>query len=98
MEIKKAIAEIWYMKKFNYTLAPDEVFTMAISALERQIGKKPRTERVDFDKYGEYCINYYCPCCNRRMVSKDKTGWFTGNNCRYCECGQKIDWSGVEDD
>lgn len=98
MEIKEAIE--WIKKHHDTQMNSDdsEAMRMAISALENQIGKKPRTERVDFNKYGEYCINYYCPCCNRRMVSKDKTGWFAGNNCRYCECGQKIDWSEVADD
>lgn len=34
----EAIAELRNMQKFNYTLAPDEVFQMAISALEKQDG------------------------------------------------------------
>lgn len=66
---------------------------MAIAALEKQEGKRPRTKRTNYDKYGQYCVDYYCPCCNRRIVSWDLTGWFGGKPVMYCECGQRIDWS-----
>lgn len=43
----EAIAELRNMHKFNYTLAPDEVFQMAISALDKQVGKKPIGIKVE---------------------------------------------------
>lgn len=81
-------------EKINEEFSADtaEAFCMAISALEKQEGKKPRTMRTDYDKYGEYCVNYYCPCCNRRIISRDSAGWFGGKPVMYCECGQKILW------
>lgn len=77
-----------------------EAAQMAISALEKQVGKKTITERRDYVVFDdEYCINCYCPVCNRRIVSKDSTGFFAGHTAEYCEkCGQKIDWSEVDDE
>lgn len=65
---------------------------MAITALEKQEGKKP----VEFeDKY------YGCPACGNVLMHKwvkyptqlrDKT-----DGLSYClSCGQKLDWSGEE--
>lgn len=96
MEIKKAI-ELLQDVLFSLPGKYEEALQMAISALEKQEPKKPRTERTDYDTLGDYCINCYCPCCNRRVVSKDSTGWFAGKPVKYCECGQKIDWSEVDD-
>ena len=36
MSREEAIIEIQNMRKFNYTLAPEEVFDMAINALNRE--------------------------------------------------------------
>lgn len=61
---------------------------MAIQALEKQIPKKPKTNRVDLE-------TTYCKClsCNITTVLY--------RNCimNYCkECGQKLDWSDGNDD
>lgn len=72
MEIKEAIAELRNMRKFNYTLAPDEVFTMAISALEKQDGKKPLP--ISNDSTWSKCpvcgntgIDEYCDKCGQHI-------------------------------
>ena len=41
LTIQEAIYEIMNMKKYNYTLAPDEVFDMAIEALAKRIPVDP---------------------------------------------------------
>lgn len=89
MEIKEAIAELRNMQKFNYTLAPNEVFTMAISALEKQDGKKPTHEATIYRSFN-------CPYCKNvvdhfeEFIPKVKTRIMY----QYCHfCGQKIDWS-----
>ena len=62
MTREEAIKEIKNMAKFNYTLAPTEVFDMAIKALEQEpILDKIRAEideeadyaYADFDRYKE---------------------------------------------
>lgn len=60
-----------------------EALDVAIQALEKQIPKKPKTNRVDSETI--YCK---CPSCNITTVLY--------RNCimNYCkECGQKLDWS-----
>ncbi len=66
-----------------------EAFNMAISALEKQIPKKPFYEG---DGYADGKIVYdtwICPCCDTRYeVDYDEYD--------YCpECGQGIDWSDI---
>ena len=97
----------------TYNVMPDveSACDMAISALEKQIPKKPILKNgesrsfVDYeDGHGEYKVtewqDWVCPIC----------GWFVGQRynwsqnhshyqrkCNYCnECGQKLDWSDVD--
>lgn len=76
------------------SLYMSEAIDTAIDALEKQDKKKPKISRKDFYSFeGEYLLDFYCPCCNRRLISKDSTGWFSGKLESYCcECGQRIDW------
>lgn len=53
----------------------------AISALEKQIPKKPYTDNEN----GEYEKDY-CPTCHSSLFPND----------HHCRCGQKIDWSDAE--
>lgn len=65
--------------------------TLAISALEKQIPKKPTAHKVDVPKikvgngfFGKGTTVYRCPCCNE-LISRI---------CDCCyKCGQAIDWS-----
>lgn len=65
---------------------------VAIAALEKQISKKPQQ-----DEYFKH--DYICSCCGKKLaesvdddcdLEEEMAGW-----CPYC--GQKIDWSEVEE-
>lgn len=68
---------------------------MAISALEKQVGKKPKIVPNEFQKYEEDEWNdYLCPKCGRTIISKHNGQWFCGKRQHFCDlCGQRIDWS-----
>ena len=83
----EVILEIRNMQRFNYTLADDEVFNMAIKALEKQIPYKPQ----------EYEDKYYGCKCGEVLLEKWEVyqtkmmpkSW----GLPYClACGQKLDW------
>lgn len=74
--IKIAIAEV----EWNYPMGYAVAFENAISALEKQIPKKPLKKSIEYD--GEYG---YCPCCNHVVA-----GYDSNNVCRHC--GQALDW------
>ena len=86
--IKVAIAEVEWNYPMDYTVAFEE----AITALEKQIPKKPKEYE---DKY------YACPNCGNVTMMKwerypdslmDKS-----NGLPYClGCGQCLDWEGIE--
>ena len=83
--IKTAIAEVEWYYPMDYAIA----FEIAISALEKQIPKKPifweyRTieSPIPNDDWG-----YECPCCGNRDIDYPE---------HHCECGQAIDWSDQE--
>lgn len=64
----------------------------AISALEKQIPKKPDLEGDGYDDSGELVYDTgYCPDCKHEFeVYYDAT--------KYCpNCGQHLDWSNIED-
>ena len=64
-----------------------EAFQMAIHILEKQIAKKPKkTESEGF----RYTDTYRCPLCG---------GNFSGTGiAEYCyHCGQKLDWSEIDE-
>ena len=58
-----------------------EARDMAISALEKQIPKKPYKDNEN----GVYEKDH-CPTCHRSLFPND----------HHCECGQAIDWSDEE--
>lgn len=98
MTAKKAIGflrmHFEYLKE-RWKPYPDynvlEAIRFAISAIEKQIPKKPTP--IDYEKYMDTVKNalflkgsYWCPNCNH--VVKCGT---------YCsDCGQKLDWSDEE--
>lgn len=71
-----------------------EEMNIAISALEKQIAKKPTAHKVDVPKikvgngfFGKGTTVYRCPCCNE-LISRI---------CDCCyKCGQAIDWSDIK--
>ena len=68
----------------------DEAAQMAITALEKQIPKKPiKYSGKDSTKDQLAC----CPICDG-CVDWTYNGFWRKGNPQYCkECGQKIDWS-----
>lgn len=63
----------------------ENAYSMAIQALEKQIAKKPRF----------YAFNYYCSVCDN-LVGNNEFEW---RRFKYCDtCGQKLDWSGEQED
>ena len=81
-DIKKAKAHFDYGIKCDIFSEPVTSYAkMAISALEKQIPKKPG---IPFDSIHQ---EYECPKCPHRV---DKTQL-------YCDkCGQALDWSDTE--
>lgn len=75
-----------------------DAIDMAISALEKQVGKKPKIVPNEFQKYEEDEWNdYLCPKCGRTIISKHNGQWFCGKRQHFCDlCGQRIDWSDEE--
>lgn len=76
--IKIAIAEV----EWNYPMGYAVAFETAISALEKQIPKKPN---IHGHREGREInsISYTCPVCNQH-IGREK----------YCKhCGQALDWS-----
>ena len=75
--IKIAIAEVEWNYPMDYSIA----FDMAITALEKQIPKKPR-KYIAFDGIERNG----CPACLKDEIL------YAGQ--KYCSvCGKKIDWS-----
>lgn len=69
-----------------------EMTKIALSALEKQVAKKPKAHPVDVEKLkiGNWCkitTIYRCPNCNR-IVSQ------AYEFCRIC--GQALDWRDTE--
>ena len=65
---------------------------MAIEAIKKQVPMKPTVQNED-----EYVVNYKCPKCECRFVSKIDGEFVAGMHYPYCYiCGQRIDWEGVE--
>ncbi len=93
-DIEKAIEII--REDFKYSLGNtplvNDVLNLAISALEKQIPKKPKKQpymQEEFDSGTEYL----CPNCELLVggYSDDLEDWCGQHD--YCEdCGQKIDW------
>lgn len=85
-----------------------EALDVAIQALEevqqyRQIGtpeecrawkeKQSANKVISFD-YNNGTVNYGCPVCKRKIISKIDGKWCGGTFNEYCDrCGQKLDWS-----
>ena len=61
----------------------NEAIDTALSALEKQVGRKP---------VGTHYAHMKCPACNHRIPSgMGSSSRRRDNWCNYC--GQKIDWS-----
>lgn len=62
------------------------------TAAEKQTAKKV----ISFD-YHNGTVNYGCPVCKRKIISKVDGEWCGGTFNEYCDrCGQHLDWSDIE--
>ena len=77
-----------------YTDEAKEAFNMAISALEKQIPKKPK--RIDKNATFDGNWKKVCPACGRVLVERITTPEESYpriyNHTPHCICGQAIDW------
>ena len=94
---------ISYLRRYGYFIAHDsskveEALNMAISALEKQIPKKP----IRIDKNKEFDGNWkkICPSCGRVLMERITTSESSYpqhyNYTGHCWCGQVIDWEKEE--
>lgn len=78
----KALEEIQQYREIG---TPEE----CRAAVEKQTAKKV----VSFE-YHNGTINYGCPVCKWKIISKINGEWCVGTFNEYCDrCGQKLDWS-----
>lgn len=98
--------ELWYMQGTGSEHI--ESVETAIQALEevqqyRQIGtveecreavEKQTAKKVTSFDYHNGTVNYGCPICKRKIISRIDGEWCGGTFNEYCDrCGQKLDWS-----
>lgn len=68
-------------------------YDITIQALEKQIPKKTTIFKYPNRDH----INYGCPVCRRKIISKIDNVWCCGEFSDYCDrCGQRLDWSGED--
>ncbi len=72
----------------NVTAEQDKALAMAQMALKKQIPKKPK-----ICDYGNGTVNFGCPNCKRKIISKIGGDWCGGETSNCCDrCGQALDW------
>lgn len=104
--LDKPFKEVEYDKEKNYkelcqmALVSEEVKQYRAigtveecrAAVEKQTAKKV----ISFD-YNNGTVNYGCPVCKRKIISKIDGKWCGGTFNEYCDrCGQKLDWRNEE--
>jgi hypothetical protein len=58
-------------------------------ALKKQIPRKPKNYLVNMK-----CIDFLCPNCKKKIISKVDGEWVAGKKQQHCDnCGQALDWS-----
>ena len=63
---------------------------IAISALEKQIPKKPIEDSANLTDFK----TFHCPICNKKIVSRVDGEWIAGSPQKYCDdCGQALDFN-----
>ena len=71
---------------------------IAISALEKEIAKKP--ERINKNSVFDGNWKMICPCCGailvERITTEDKSYPIQYNMTNHCKCGQTLDWGDTE--
>ena len=76
-----------YSYQDGYTDEAREALDMAISALEKQIPKKPEQSKTPRYGMGYEYYDWHCPTCGRFLAFETSKGG------HHCICGQAIDWT-----
>jgi len=71
----------------------NEAVKMAIEALEDKIPRKIEKQVDMFDT----SYKLYCPACGMYCGTRGKHSIWIGSKPAYCDCGQRLDWSDVDD-
>lgn len=97
MTVLEAISELKEIIDSEFqTEKQEEAYSIAISALEKQIPKRPVETKVNFfmnleniKELEDVCrLDFICPNCYEAVVGQP----YTPNHCKHC--GQKLDWEG----
>ena len=95
MTIEEAIIDI---RENIQPIIGGKSLDIAISAIEKQIAKKPK--RVDKNSVFDGNWKMICPCCGavliERITTEDKSYPVHYNTTKHCICGQVLDWSDTE--
>ena len=86
MKNQEAIAQLKEINREAHIYS--EAVEMAISALEKQIPKKPEQSKIPRYGMGYEYYDWYCPTCGRFLAFESSKG------DHHCTCGQAIDWEG----
>ena len=92
MTAQEAIENLKYMISDNCTDTQSDFIDeieIAISALEKQIPKKPK-EIHEIACEDVYYLAFVCPSCNTSVFGQP----YRPNYCKHC--GQALDWSDSE--
>ena len=91
MTVEEAIKSLNYAETDFIGTKYAEAFPVAISALEKQIPKKPINKNPicyaktkDGQEY--FAFDYFCPNCSEKIKLSE----------HHCKCGQALDWSDTE--
>ena len=85
MNVNQALNEIKAVVSYGCGIIPKQVIDEAISALEKQMPKKPQNKKKANDGYAWQWI---CPNCHIEKITTES---------RCCDdCGQALDWSDTE--
>ena len=83
MEIKQVIKRLASCSIIPFGADAEEISSMSIAALEKQMPKKVAIESGKWPD-GRKRISHYCPSCLNELYA----------NQAFCdECGQRLDWS-----
>ena len=96
-ELKAAMKYVYLAKKHGTVgqVIENCVKYEAIGTVEefREAVDKQTAKKVTSFNYHNGTVNYGCPVCKRKIISKIDGKWCGGTFNEYCDrCGQKLDW------
>lgn len=96
-ELKAAMKYVYLAKKHGTVgqVIENCVKYEAIGTVEecRAWKEKQNAKKIISFDYNNGTVNYGCPVCKRKIISKIDGKWCGGTFNEYCDrCGQKLDW------